>query len=219
MYAAVLKWDESQHPRDKDGQFARVMMTSQRAEGDPGHQENRDVFKAMREFEGKLKALPGVSRAVVKPGVGGWEGGREAMWQIYYRGNGEATKLIAATAKRYNQDSVLMLKGCTGENCQPVVELSFAHGVSGEARKVVEDILVANGIGGWTWMKKHDHTELRMVYVPQWSERSAEAHRQATIRVSQLLRERGLGNKRHVKKAAVHILEREGAHSYDQALR
>lgn len=211
-------WDESKHPRDPEGQFTRVAMTSQRAEGDPGHMSNKEVFQHMREFHKQLEALPGVSRVSVKPGVGGWEGGSESMWQIYYRGNGEATKLVASTAKRFNQDAVLLLKSChAGETCQPSSELSFDGRMTPSMRESIHATMVANGVKGWTWMKRQGQTILRMVAVPQWGD-DPDVHQQATATISQQLRDHGMPNKRRVHKVAVSIMEREGTNSYDRNL-
>lgn len=216
--SSVLKWNELLHPRDREGQFTRVAMTSQRGEGDPGHMANKEVFQHMKTFEGQLKGLPGVINVSVKPGVGGWEGGSESMWQIYYKGNGEARKLVAQTAKKFNQDAVLILNKCKGEDCQPAVELSFAGGVSGTIRDHVHKVLVANGIGGWTWMKSaQGKTVLRMVSVPQWGG-EAKKHQAATAAVSKQLREDGLKNHRRVHPVKVSIMEREGAQSYDSII-
>jgi hypothetical protein len=214
----ALKWDESQHPRDEVGQFTRVAMTSQRPEDDPEHKENKEVFKHMRAFEQGLKALPGVSRVSVKPGVGGWNGGSESMWQIYYRGNGEARKLVARTAKQYNQDSVLVLNKCEkGADCQPAVELFFKGGISPQTREHIHATLLAHGITGWTWMKRDGKSLLRMVNVPPWSTWGADGvkHQQATATISRELHEYGIDNFRKVHKVGVSIMEREGAHSYD----
>jgi hypothetical protein len=213
----VVKWDEQKHPRDQEGQFTRVAMTSQRPAGEPGHQANKEVFQHMREFHAQLEALPGVSRVSVKPGVGGWEGGSESMWQIYYRGNGEARKLVARTAKLFNQDAVLILNKCEGEDCQPAVELSFEGGVTPTTREHVHQTLVDNGIKGWTWMKRDGKTILRMVSVPQWGG-EAEAHQHATVVISKKLRDDGLYNRRRVAKVSVSVMEREGAHSYDSII-
>jgi len=222
-WATVLKWDASKHPRNpggsaQGGEFTRVAMTSQRPAGDPGHQPNKEVFRHMEVFHERLAALPGVSNVSVKPGVGGWEGGSESMWQIFYRGNGEARKLVARTAKTFNQDAVLILNKCQkGQDCQPAVELSFQGGVSLTAREDVHRLLVANGIGGWTWMKRNGKTILRMVSVPQWGG-NAEVHQQATETISRQLRHNGLKNSRRVHKVAVSVMEREGAHSYDAVI-
>jgi hypothetical protein len=230
---AVLKWDASKHPREPKGSaiggqftegtvqegpdFTRVAITSQRPEGDPGHQANKEVFQHMHEFQSRLEALPGVTRVSVKPGVGGWDGGSESMWQVFYRGNGAARRLVAQTAKTFNQDAVLVLKKCTGSNCQPAVELSFAGGVSPVVREKVHAVLVKNGIQGWTWMKRGGKTLLRMVSVPQWGG-VAEKHQKATAAVSQKLREDGLENHRSVHKVAVSVMEREGDNSYDRII-
>ena len=214
----VLKWDESQHPRDDEGQFTRVAMTSQRPDDDPEHKENKDVFKHMRQFEAQLKELPGVSRVSVKPGVGGWNGGSESMWQIYYRGNGAARKLVAQTAKQYNQDSVLVLNKChKGADCQPAVELFFRGGISPTTREHIHATLLAHGITGWTWMKRDGKSLLRMVNVPPWSTWGGDGvkHQQATATISRELHEYGIDNFRKVHKVGVSIMEREGAHSYD----
>lgn len=214
----TLKWDESKHPRDEEGQFTRVAMTSQRAPGDPGHMSNKEVFEHMREFHRQLSALPGVSRVSVKPGVGGWEGGSESMWQIYYRGNGEARKLVAMTAKKFNQDAVLILNGCkAGQDCQPSSELSFEKGLNAKTREAIHKIMVANGVGGWTWMKREGKTILRMVCVPQWGA-EAITHQRATATISNILRKRGLQNRRRVHKVAVSVMEKEGENSYDRAI-
>lgn len=229
----VLKWDASKHPREPKGSaiggqftegtvqegpdFTRVAITSQRPEGDPGHQANKEVFQHMHEFQSRLEALPGVTRVSVKPGVGGWDGGSESMWQVFYRGNGAARRLVAQTAKTFNQDAVLVLKKCTGSNCQPAVELSFAGGVSPVVREKVHAVLVKNGIQGWTWMKRGGKTLLRMVSVPQWGG-VAEKHQKATAAVSQKLREDGLENHRSVHKVAVSVMEREGDNSYDRII-
>jgi hypothetical protein len=212
---AVMKWDESQHPRDDEGQFTRVAMTSQRPVYDPEHKENKVVFQHMGEFKKALSALPGVSRVSVKPGVGGWDGGSESMWQVYYRGNGEARKLVARTAKAFNQDSVLILKKCGGQDCQPAVELSFEGGVDTTTREYIHGILVKNGITGWTWMKRDGKTLLRMVSVPQWGG-VAEKHQKDTVTISQKLRSAGLENHRRVHKVRVEVMEREGENSYDR---
>jgi hypothetical protein len=207
-----------QHPRDAEGQFTRVAITSQRPVGDPGHQTNAEVFARMKQFHAALSTLPGVSRVSVKPGVGGWEGGSESMWLVYYRGNGEARKLIARTAKQFNQDAVLMLNKChKGVDCQPAVELSFTQAVSGAMRDSVHQMLTQHGIGGWTWMKRDGHTVLRMVCVPQWGG-EAKKHQQATAEVSKRLSQQGLKNHRRVHPVAVSIMEREGEQSYDRAI-
>jgi GNAT superfamily N-acetyltransferase len=226
-WETVLKWDENKHPRDNAGRFTevgdftRIGMTSQRPEGDPGHQPNREVFQHMGRFTESLKAIPGVSHVSVKPGVGGWEGGSEASWQVYYRGNGRATKLVAETAKKFNQDSVLMLKGChraelktpySGEKCVPNVELSFASGVSKPMREQIEQVVVEEGITGWTWVKREGKTLLRMVSVPQWGSDPA-AHQVQTKTISQRLRELGAPNHRRVRKVRVQVMDRD---SYDR---
>jgi len=196
-------------------------MTSQRPEDDPGHLSNKQVFHDMREFEDGLKALPGVSRVSVKPGVGGWQGGSESMWQIYYRGNGEARRLVAQTAKRFNQDSVLVLNKCEkGHDCQPAVELFFRGGISPTTREHIHQTLVDHGITGWTWMKRDGKSLLRMVNVPPWSTWGADGvkHQQATALVSRELHEYGIDNFRKVHKVAVSVMERTGVNSYDATL-
>ena len=148
----------------------------------------------------------------VKPGIGGWEGGSESMWQIYYKGNGEARKLVARTAKAFHQDGVLILNRCEGKDCQPAVELSFEGGISADARGEIHQVLVENGITGWTWQKRDGKTLLRMVNVPQWSTWGGDGvkHQQATAVISQQLRKSGFKNHRKVHKVAVSVMAQEG---------
>jgi len=221
-HGGVLKWEESQHPRvpggEHGGEFTRVAITSQRPADDPGHQTNREVFEHMRVFAGRLAAIPGVTNVSVKPGVGGWDGGAESMWQVFYRGNGEATRLVAMTAKHFNQDAVLILKKCQGgADCQPATELHFSKGIGGKVRVGVEKVLVEHKIKGWTWMKRDGRTILRMVAIPEEGD-DPVTHQQTTAVISQQLRDKGLMNKRHVQKVAVSMMRREGPNSYDRIL-
>jgi hypothetical protein len=124
---------------------------------------------------------------------------------------------VARTAKQYNQDAVLILNKCHGKDCQPAVELSFEGGVTPAAREHVHQVLVAHGIGGWTWMKRDGKTVLRMVSVPQWGGEGMK-HQQATTAVSQELRGGGLANRRRVHQVAVSVMEREGKNSYDSVI-
>ncbi|KKL08374.1 hypothetical protein LCGC14_2576500, partial [marine sediment metagenome] len=92
---------------------------------------SKQVFADMRAFQERLEEIKSLSNISVKPGVGGWEGGRESTWLVSFRGNGEATSLIAETAKRHDQDGVLLLEPCGDKgDCSPIVDWHFTDPVT-----------------------------------------------------------------------------------------
>jgi hypothetical protein len=66
-------------------------------------------------------------------------------------------------------------------------------------------------------MKRDGKTLLRMVSVPQWGYEPVQ-HQKNTVVISEILRSKGLSNKRRVHKVAVTVMEREGAHNYDSVI-
>ena len=186
--------------------LTRVGITSQRPVGAEGHKSNRQVFHQMREFEGTLKALPGVTNVRVQPGLGSWEGGSEASWVVSYRGNGAATKLLARTAQTFDQDAVLMMKGCRGRRCDPAVDLRFDRAVTIPQRNAIQQILVANGMGGWSWLKSEGKTVLRMVSVPAWGGNSRK-HIRGTRNISAGLSKLGLTHRVRIKSVRATVLD------------
>lgn len=178
---------------------------------------SKEVFAQMRGFERDLKAIPTVSSVRVQPGLGAWEGGSEPTWVVSYRGNGEARRLLAKTGRQYNQDAVLVLSGTHGTSGSPMVEFAFEGAVRMNTRKAIHKVLVGAGLGGWTWMKSSGKTVLRAVCVPQWGGVEM-AHMKASKQVSDTLGRLGLKHTTRVRRVRVEILEREGEHSYEQAI-
>ena len=181
-----------------------VGITSARAKGEPDWRSNREVFHQMGQFKDRLAAIKSVADVSVKPGVGAWQGGKEATWVVSYRGNGEAMKLLATTAKTYNQDAVLVMKPGGGD---PSVELEFDGPVGARGMAQIEKIMVGHGLGGWTYYKSGGQTVLRSVSVPQWGSDSA-AHLRAMSEVSAVLK--AAGRTHRVRQASVQasVLER-----------
>jgi len=201
-------FEEAKHPRDDAGKFTEVGITSARPEGDPGHTSNRVVFERMSQFAGNLRTISGVENVTVQPGLGAWQGGSEPTWVVSYKGNGEATKLLARTAKEYNQDAVLILKGSDGAGASIADELVFDHGVDGQTRETVHEALAKEGLGGWTWFKRGGKVVLRAVAVPQWGG-DPGAHRDSVKRISQSLDHIGLTHQVNEKAVSVTVLERD----------
>jgi hypothetical protein len=206
---------------DQRGRFTtgstQVGITSARPKGDPGFKSQRQVFRDGRQFAAALNALPGVSHVKVSPGFGAWKGGKEASWVTSYRGNGEATKLLAATGKRFNQDAVLVLKGATAANRHPVAEWTFARPVTAARRDAIGLKLAAHGLTGWTWYKAGGKQALRAVSVPAWGGTTA-AHLSAARKVTRDLA-RYSGTTHAVHYVAVKVMEKNGKRSYDRILK
>jgi hypothetical protein len=166
------------------------------------------VFERMNQFAGNLRTISGVENVTVQPGLGAWKGGSEPTWVVSYKGNGEATKLLARTAKEYNQDAVLIVKGSDGAGASVADELVFDRGVSGKTRELVHETLAKEGLGGWTWFKRGGKAVLRAVAVPQWGG-DPTAHRDAIKRVSDGLARIGLKHEVKEKSVSVTVLERD----------
>lgn len=154
---------------DARGRFARgattrVGITSAR----PGQTEG--IYARMREFEGELRAVPGVSKVSVREGVGAWKGGSEKSWIVGYVGNGEARTLLAKTAVRYQQEAVLVMGRCQGDRraCDPAVDLRFDHSLAVNEMAAINGVLGQAGFGGWTWGTVGGKPVLRVVSVPAW---------------------------------------------------
>lgn len=189
----------------------RVGITSQRPKGttnadpDKAEKTNRTVFQQMRAFEAQLKALPGVSNVSVTPGLGAWQDdktkivGSEGSWQVSYRGNGAARKLLAKTGQRYDQDAVLLMHSCKGSGCDPAVEIAFDRPVGRPVMDKIGAQLGARGFGGWTWGKRGGKTVLRVVHVPAWTDMTAADHVRTLQGLASLLAGEGLTNKVRVK--------------------
>ena len=201
---------QSVHAGGRGGKRS-VGLTSAR----PGRLSSQ-VFQDMGEFADKLAEIQGVKDASVKPGMGGWEGGSEPTWIIEFSGNGEALKLIAETAKRFDQDGVLILDDCKGAaNCSPVVDWTFEERKNPDQRKHIESLLVKHGIGGWTWSKDEGKPSLRAVSVPQWGG-EAGVHLSAADALSKVFSSEGIGFDFETDEVLVTVMNREGANSYDE---
>jgi hypothetical protein len=192
----------------------RVGLTSAR----PGRPEDQ-VFQDMEEFAAALAKIQGVENPQVVAGTGGWEGGEEPTWVIEFSGNGQATSLIAQTAKKYDQDGVLLMDPCRADaDCSPVVDFHFNSRLSEQQRDQIQQWLVEEGIGGWTWYSNNGKPSLRAVAVPQWGGNS-EAHLRATERLKSIFASNDLEFESEIGQALVSVMNKEGQNSYDEYIR
>lgn len=178
---------------------------------------NRQVFQEMAQFKKDLAAIPTVSRVSVVPGIGAFEGGSEPTWVVSYRGNGEATKLLAKTGARYQQQAVLVFRGAGRSDGSPMVDFTFDNGVKMETRKQIHSMLIAAGWGGWSWFKRGGKTVLRAACVPQWGGKPL-AHMAIAKWVSEDLTKMGLTHKTAARQVKVELMTLEGTNSYAKAL-
>lgn len=204
--------EQTVHAGDGGGGKRKVGITSAK----PG-KESRQVFEEMREFESAMAKLRGVSGLRIKPGVGGWEGGQEPTWVVEFSGDGEAEALIAETAKKHNQDAVLLMDPCgSGEDCQPVIDWEFSDPVIPAERDQIAQILPEMGMGGWTWFRKpNGHSVLRVVSVPQWGA-VAEEYIRISEQLHAVFSEANMPSSMNLGYARVRIMEKEGDNAYDR---
>jgi hypothetical protein len=179
---------------------------------------SRQVFNEMRKFEDRLKKLRTVRNPSVKPGLGGWEGGREPTWIVSYEGNGQAIREIAKTAKKFDQDAVLFMREASGRGGSPIVTWRFTDPVTPEERDAVENLLIEMGIGGWTWFRTPDgHSSLKAVAIPQWGG-DPQKHLSSSRRLRQLFQSINMPHEYEEGRVEVDILQREGENAYDEIL-
>lgn len=202
---------EETAPATAEEPTTQVGITSAR----PG-KEARVVFEDMRAFANALDSLEGTSDVVVQPGLGGWEGGSEPTWVVEYKGNGEAMAMLAVVGKQFDQDAILVMHGPDegGEN-EPVVEWHFSDPVIPAEREAVEGLLVANGIGGWTWYRKPGgFSVLRAVNISTWGG-NRDKHLTTADRLGTLFEAAGMPFERTDGEVSVTVMEREGENAYD----
>lgn len=212
-----------------DGRFCsdattRVGLTSyQTGKGrdDPKYRSVNKVLGAdMREFATKLQAIPSVTNVTVQNGTGAFKAGWEPTWIIGYKGNGEARRLVAATAKQYDQQAVLFMHRVrrseqdADPQGDPAVELHFRGEVNHPERKRISDVLRDAGLGGWTWGKRGGSTVLRAVSVPDWDS-TTDDHLQKMRAVSATLRTKGYKHKARVKHVETEVI---GPGDYDRVI-
>jgi len=200
------------------GDTTRVGLTSAR----PGR-TNEEVFAAMREFDDQLGGIETVTSHRVQPGVGGYMGDHEATWIIEYTGNGEAKKLVAATAKKWNQDSALLITGPDKGQATISTDFEFDDPVTPTERKAVETAMIAAAektgqFRGWQWYRQpHKYSVLRAVCVPQWKG-VPETHKQVAGTLADFFKQMGMNHTLHEYEVGVEVLEKEGDNAYDTVL-
>lgn len=201
-------------PRVKAPSKIQVGITSAR----PG-KAPRTVFKEMNEFKKRMSEIKGVKNLSVQPGLGGWEGGSEPTWVVTYSGDGDALRLIADTARQYNQEAVLLMRECEPpQDCSPVVDFNFADPVTPDERKEVDNLLVKMGIGGWTWFRDGEGRRvLRSVAVPQWGGQR-QAHLSAARRLREMFDAIDMPHEYAENETWVDVMEREGDYAYEAVL-
>jgi hypothetical protein len=206
-------WGGSSSTGGGKAKKTNVGITSSR----PGKEEGK-VFSEMDNFRDALQSIKTVKDATVEPGTGGWEGGSEPTWVVSYEGNGEALKLLAETGKQYEQNAILVYESCEGEGCSPAVDWLFKEPISLAQKSTIEELLVENGIGGWTWYQKGGAPVLRAVAVPQWGG-ERDAHLLAADKIGDSLNAAGIGFDRSDFDVSPIVMEQEGDYAYDNYLR
>jgi hypothetical protein len=155
--------------------------------------------KDERPVAGKAKAdLAELTSALAKAGikangyvgVGGYEGGREYTFVLSYKGASEkALPILAAFAKKWKQDSVIVLPPSTGGS--PVGRINFTKNPSADGLRKIEKALIEHGLGGgWTWQAQaNGQRALLSAHIPQWSDFTPEQHMKALGAVNDGLKE------------------------------
>jgi hypothetical protein len=196
----------------------RVGITNAR----PGVSEQQ-IVAGMNVFSAKLSALPNVSEVSVQAGVGGYMGGHEPTWIVSYKGDGDALKLCAQTAKDAGEDAALFI-GTKGRGTDSVAtDFQFDKPITPVERSTIEQALVTCGektgqMKGWQWFKDgSQHSVLRSICVPQWGG-EANAHAQAATTMSSFFKSIGAGHSLHEYPVGVGVLEKEGPNAYDTVL-
>jgi copper chaperone CopZ len=196
-----------------------VGITSVRPKDDAAHYApNTTVRDEMHRVTRELKGIAGVTRVKVQPQLGQWGDGDEFSWAVSYDGNGQAKRLMAAVAKRWNQDGVLFIKKAKpGEKQDSMWEVEFPA-VPLATRRALAPVM-AQRLSGWSWMKRGGKTVLRSVAVPDWGGDN-QAHRLARKVVIRAFADAGVkaSGSRRVLGYRTETMARDGKNSYDNVL-
>jgi hypothetical protein len=101
------------------------------------------------------------------------------------------------------------------EGAQPLVRLDFSVDLGEGQIRAIEEGMVENGLGGWTWAKGSRGTALIAACVPQWGG-DAEAHVASMTNLQRQLRSVGFEHQAAVYWIQPEVMERG---EYDQWIR
>lgn len=202
---AVLLGETAGHPF-RGNQWTEgtthVGITSAR----PGRMSSKQVERDMHEFHAELRAVPGVSAVSVVKGQGIFFGAAEPTWVVSYKGNGEARRLLAKTADKYDQDAVLMMK--RGKT-DAAVDLTFDRHISAGRLQHIQAELSKQGLAGGTWFNRQGRTPtLRMASVQAWGGNKAE-HLAATKALHARLGQLGMKSTMATHDIDTEVIERK----------
>jgi hypothetical protein len=207
-----------------------VGITSYRGKDQPGDGDrtNAAAFGRMHDLQRDLQAA-GLA-ADVRPAQGAWDGAWEPSWAVGIDAGDSwdasaALRTLATYGKRFNQDAILLMHRCVDDCNSEYAELAFEGPIGRPARDAIGKVLVAEGMGGWTWFKRGGKTMLRMAHVPPWSDRTPVQHAEAVRAVHANLASAGYTAGVSRFRVRVEVMEREAraertpsVRSYDEVL-
>jgi hypothetical protein len=161
----------------------------------------------MGEFEGRLGEV--ADDVNVQLGTGAWATDSEPTWITEFDDGDDALSEIASTAKRFDQDSALIMKYVSEgvEGAQPQVRLQFDDKLGEPEIGIIHEALVDEGLGGWTWMKgPNGGTTLMAVSVPQWGG-EASSHLDSMRNIRDIAEAAGLTAQNMVEWVLVDVME------------
>lgn len=153
------------------------------------------IRRDMEKFRDDMSKTP-VKDLSVKMGTGAWYGGGEPSWVTTYKGDGEAVKVIAATAKKYEQEGALVMRlARPGEKGDPLSEFTFDTDLTQDEITAIGNVLADHGFknGGWTWSQRNGKAFLQVAYVRDWADFTPEAHNGYIKEAKKALAEAGWG--------------------------
>lgn len=206
------------HGKGGKGPTIQVGITSYKSEKGQGlKQLKRDMAELKRDL-GKTN----VRDLSVVLGTGGWEGGGEPTFITLFKGDGEARRILAEKAKKWDQDAVIIMQRVS-KGGQPQTRISFGEALTKEEYRIVEKGLLAAskrhgaGIGGWTWGRgANGHPELIAQCIPQWGGKS-KGHIEASRDLLKRLQKLGYDVSLDQLQVKVEVWEKE-AGDYDRIL-
>jgi hypothetical protein len=160
----------------KENTMLQIGITSARP-GKSGRQVKREFDEYKKEL---LYAYPTAS---VTLGRGGWEGGSEPSFVTYVDGD-VIPRETYQFAIKHEQDAFLVIGS---GNSSIVSRFMFAEMPNSKQEIEIEDMLLENGVEGWTWEQNRGETILHIAFVAEWSKDSLAMHKLHIQRIQQLV--------------------------------
>lgn len=135
-----------------------------------------ETYTELDKFVNKLDDNPNIKVLSFAPTLGAWDTGSEPSAVLKLFGNyDEIKRELSAAGKRWVQDAIVISRP-NSQSDRKSFYFKIDAPIDKENRSIIKQILLKNGIGGWTWLRgKNGERFLNVMHFPEWgTEMSAQ---------------------------------------------